>query len=74
MVAIADLAEDPSQVHARAAARKQQVIVEPVLLRRGALQRGTLDREDHGRIRGRQEDMPAEPIRIVFPAKRETLQ
>ena len=42
-VAVADLAEDPGEVYAGAAAGEEQVVVEPVLLGRWALKSRALD-------------------------------
>ena len=67
-VAVADLAEDPGEVDARAAAGEEQVVVELVLLARRALQRRALDGEHDGAVVGREEDVPAEAVGVGFPA------
>ena len=72
-VAVADLAEDPGEVDARAAAGEEEVVVELVLLGRRALQRRALDREHGGAVVGREEDVPAEAVRLVLPPEREAL-
>ena len=75
-VAVADLAEDPGEVDARAAAREEQVVVQLVLaLRRapaadGPHDGGAFDGDDDGRVVRGREDVPAEAVCVWLPSKR----
>lgn len=72
-IAMAHLAEYPGDVHACTATREEQVVIELILLRRRALEGRALDRQyDRGIVWG-QEDVPAKPVRLVFPSEGEAL-